>query len=174
MFQKILVALDNSENRQRVFDQAFGLAKLSGASLMLFHTLSGEEEGSPHISTVGIEYYPMIATEILEMQQKQWAAYEQRSLEMLQSFTNIATSHGIAAEYTQNSGSPGRSICEVAQTWGANLIVIGRRGHSGLDELLLGSVSNYVLHHAPCSVLTVQGAIKIDSPADQTSEAATV
>ncbi len=39
---------------------------------------------------------------------------------------------------------------------GADLIVLGRRGRTGLAEALLGSVSNYVLHHAPCSVLVVQ------------------
>ncbi len=42
---------------------------------------------------------------------------------------------------------------------GADLIVVGRRGRSGLSELILGSASNYVLHHAPCSVLTLQGKI---------------
>lgn len=34
---------------------------------------------------------------------------------------------------------------------------MGRRGHKGLSEILLGSVSNYVVHHAPCSVLVLQG-----------------
>jgi len=48
------------------------------------------------------------------------------------------------------------------------LVVVGRRGHSGLSELFLGSVSNYVLHRAPCSVLTIQGeALK---KATQTAE----
>ncbi|NEO65320.1 MAG: universal stress protein, partial [Moorea sp. SIO4G2] len=37
------------------------------------------------------------------------------------------------------------------------LIVLGRRGLGGLKEMVLGSVSNYVVHHAPCSVLVVQG-----------------
>jgi hypothetical protein len=34
---------------------------------------------------------------------------------------------------------------------------MGRRGRTGISELLLGSVSNYVTHHATCSVLIVQG-----------------
>ncbi|CCQ49032.1 hypothetical protein CWATWH8502_2292 [Crocosphaera watsonii WH 8502] len=37
-----------------------------------------------------------------------------------------------------------------------DVIVMGHRGISGLQEFFLGSVSNYVLHHAPCSVLIVQ------------------
>ncbi|NEO28803.1 MAG: universal stress protein, partial [Kamptonema sp. SIO4C4] len=35
-------------------------------------------------------------------------------------------------------------------------VIIGRRGRVGLSEILLGSVSNYVLHHAPCAVMVVQ------------------
>lgn len=52
-------------------------------------------------------------------------------------------------------------ICDVARSWKADLIVLGRRGYSGVKELFLGSVSNYVLHHTPCSILTVQGAVPL-------------
>ncbi|MEA5469202.1 universal stress protein [Spirulina sp. 06S082] len=45
----------------------------------------------------------------------------------------------------------------MVKSWQADLIAIGRCGHSGLTELFLGSVSNYVLYHAFCSVLIVQG-----------------
>lgn len=54
------------------------------------------------------------------------------------------------------SGSPERSICEIAQTWEADLIIVGSRGLTGIKEMFLGSVSNYVTHHAPCSVLIVR------------------
>ena len=59
---------------------------------------------------------------------------------------------------------------ESSQNWEADLIVIGRRGHQGLSEILLGSVSNYVVHHAPCSVLVVQGVTieKVNPPATVT------
>ncbi|MGF1516635.1 MAG: universal stress protein, partial [Nodosilinea sp.] len=51
--------------------------------------------------------------------------------------------------------SPGRVICTLAKTWAADLIVVGSHRRKGLSELFLGSVSNYVMHHAPCSVLVV-------------------
>ncbi|NJL21539.1 MAG: universal stress protein [Leptolyngbyaceae cyanobacterium SM1_3_5] len=174
MFQKILVAIDASKQGEIVFEQALDLAKATAASLMLLHVLSSEEEGSPNVSMVGLEYYPAVANEIAQMHQKQWEEYENRSLEMLRSRVEQAATAGITAEFTQNFGSPGRTICEVARTWEADLVVVGRRGHSGLNELLLGSVSNYVLHHAPCSVLTVQGIVRLDAAIADNQQAAVV
>ncbi|PSB56557.1 universal stress protein [Chamaesiphon polymorphus] len=43
-------------------------------------------------------------------------------------FESEATAAGISTEFTQHIGDPGKMICEVAKTWNANLIVIGRRG----------------------------------------------
>ncbi|MGL4622525.1 MAG: universal stress protein, partial [Chroococcidiopsis sp.] len=53
-----------------------------------------------------------------------------------------------------------RLICDFALAWKADLIVTGRRGRRGLSEFFMGSVSNYVLHHASCSVLTVQSPVQ--------------
>lgn len=159
MFHKILVAVDNSSQSPIVFDQALSLAKATSANLMLLHVLSSEEKGSPNISVIGLEYYPVVT----EIYQKQWSEYENRSLDLLKSYAKQASEAGVMAEFTQNIGSPGRTICEFAHSWEADMIVIGRRGHSGLNELLLGSVSSYVMHHSPCSVLTVQAAAHVDS-----------
>ena len=69
------------------------------------------------------------------------------------------------------TGNPGRSICELASTWEADLILVGSRGLKGLKEMFLGSVSNYVTHHAPCSVLIVRTEIANESNSDSiTSE----
>ena len=80
----------------------------------------------------------------------------EKGLQTLQTFGEQAALEGIKVEYQQVPGSAGKTICQVAASWGADLIVIGRRGHTGLMEMMLGSVSNYVLHHALCSVLIVQ------------------
>lgn len=53
-------------------------------------------------------------------------------------------------------GSPDSRIVETAEEWGATLIVVGSHGYSRWERLLLGSVSDSVVHHAPCSVLVVR------------------
>lgn len=53
-------------------------------------------------------------------------------------------------------GSPGQEIVEKAEQWGADLIVMGSRGLGVWNRLLLGSVSNAVVHHAKCSVEIVR------------------
>ena len=157
MFHKILVAMDGSEISKHVFDEALPLAKAIRVSLMLLHVLSGEEEGGPNmpmLSSMGS--YAAVRGGNWEIDQKQWEALENQGLELLRSHMARANTVGVYTEFRQIAGSPGSTICEVARTCGVDLIVTGRRGHSGLGEIILGSVSNYVLHHAPCSVLIVQ------------------
>ena len=50
-------------------------------------------------------------------------------------------------------GNPGPAVCDFASEVSADLIVLGTRGRSGFKRALLGSVSDYVVRNAPCSVL---------------------
>lgn len=54
-------------------------------------------------------------------------------------------------------GRPAQMIVQTADDWDADLIVVGSHGHGFWGRLALGSVSDAVLHHAPCSVLVVRG-----------------
>lgn len=54
------------------------------------------------------------------------------------------------------SGDPDDKILEVAESEGADLIVIGNKGMTGAKRFLLGSVPNQVSHHAGCNVLIVK------------------
>ncbi|MCD9188035.1 MAG: universal stress protein [Pyrinomonadaceae bacterium] len=53
-------------------------------------------------------------------------------------------------------GSPEKRIVEAARKFEADLIVIGSHGYKSWERLLLGSVSDSVIHHSPCSVLVVR------------------
>lgn len=53
-------------------------------------------------------------------------------------------------------GPPREIIVDEADKWGADLIVMGSRGLGAWSRVLLGSVSNAVVHHAKCSVLIVR------------------
>ena len=54
------------------------------------------------------------------------------------------------------SGPPSQAIVDEAESWGADLIVMGSRGQGVWSRLLLGSVSSAVVHHAKCSVEIVR------------------
>ncbi len=82
--------------------------------------------------------------------------YERQGVERLQAYIVQAQERGIDAEISQNLGDAGRMICEVAKSWSVDAIVMGRNQKSMLSEIWLGSTSNYVLHHAPCSTLVIQ------------------
>lgn len=157
MFHKILLALDRSKNAKQVFDKSLAQAREPLSSLMLLHVLSPGDEGYPILPAIQYPYIPVNEEDLLESYLKQREIYEKQGIDMLRSLTEEAIAAGVKTEFTQNVGSPGRVICNLARSWGADLIVVGRRGRSGLNELLLGSVSNYVLHHAPCSILVVEG-----------------
>lgn len=74
----------------------------------------------------------------------------------------ITTAKGIGApaEVTGEVlyGSPESQIVETAETFAADLIILGSHGYNRWERLLLGSVSNSIMHHAPCSVLVVRSA----------------
>jgi nucleotide-binding universal stress UspA family protein len=156
MLKKILVALDLLKSNESVFQSALDLAMATGSSLMLLHVLSGDRDTGPTmpISTTW-DYYAIVNDRTWKLYQSQWRDYEQRGLEILRDYTHRASKAGVPTEFTQIANSPGRAICTLANTWAADLVVVGSHGRRGLSELLLGSVSNYVVHHAHCSVFVV-------------------
>jgi nucleotide-binding universal stress UspA family protein len=160
MFHKILVAVDDTEMDRHVFDEAVSIAKVMNARLMLLHVLVLFDE--QFLNPLFVEpylVYPTFHTDAKNQYMTQWEEIKQKGVEFLKSLCDQANAAGVATEVSQNTGDPGQLICQVARSWEADLVVVGRRGYKGLSEFFLGSVSNYVLHHAPCSVLTVQGPI---------------
>jgi nucleotide-binding universal stress UspA family protein len=158
MFKKILVAVENNQIGNLVFNEALALAKATNASLMLVHVMLPYSDRNVNpISMDPYSFYPAMHSEALTQTLKQWDGLKQEGIDFLMFLCGNAANEGITAEFTQNWGDPGRIICEVAQNWQSDVIILGRRGRVGLSEFFLGSVSNYVLHHAHCSVLAIQG-----------------
>jgi nucleotide-binding universal stress UspA family protein len=156
MFAKVLAALDSSPVDMQVFNEAVSIAKTNNANLMLLHALSLDEQDSPARSGFPTaDYYLELSNEALASYQKKLKEYADRWLDTLRSLTDSATKAGVPTEFSQNIGRAERVICDLAHTWGADLIVMGRKKHSEVGEFLFSSASNYVFHHAKCSVLFV-------------------
>ena len=63
---------------------------------------------------------------------------------------------GLHVDTIVREGDPRTEIVDEATEWRADLIVVGSHGHTGLTRLLLGSVAQAVVAHAPCSVEVVR------------------
>lgn len=153
MYEKILVAVDHSSAAESVFNSALNLAQLANSQLILLHVLAPDGEDSPlTFAPMSLSYNP----ETMEQYQKEWEKFEQDCYEQLKLMAQKAQEKGVKTDMIQMQGNPGRTICKLAQEKSVDLIMMGRRGHSTLKEVFVGSVSNYVLHRSHCAVLVVQ------------------
>ncbi len=174
MFQRILLAVDQSPASRAAYQRAIALAQAFNANLMIFHALFEYEAGSPEIPTsAGLPYITELDDTLQGNYHQAWQTFEREYTDYLKGLVNDAKLAGVNADFAIANGSPGRSICEFAQEWQADLIIVGSQGKSGLSELLLGSVSNHITHHAPCNVLVAhQGGTNGSKPGAQGQETA--
>lgn len=152
-FEKILVAIDFGPQADFVFGKALHLAHREGARLKVFHCIGVPNlplGGSGDIYGQGLSRSGRIQQELLDRD-------IEAVVNWLQNYQQQAQALQVPTELEYQIGDPGFWIREVGKKWGADLVVLGRRGRSQLAELVLGSVSNHVVHHAKCSVLVVQG-----------------
>lgn len=164
MFQRILVAITPSKTARYQFETAVNLATKK-TSLMLLHVLFSEIERGLEVPN------SLLVNQFLERNSSSSNTYHRQEqditdagLELLQLQTEIANALGIPTAYAQVSGVPSLVICDFAIIWEADLIVIGKRRHSGLHGFCLTDTSNYVTRHAPCSVLTVRSPLEERDP----------
>jgi nucleotide-binding universal stress UspA family protein len=157
MLRKILIAVGDSPEVAKVLETGLTLAEKFGAEISILHVIvlfqnSFEPIANPFMSGS----YPLMNDLVMAQYQKELKDRENLGMERLQDYAKQAGDRHIKAEIYQSLGDPGRTICELAKNNLADLIVIGRNQKSVLSEIFLGSTSNYVLHHASCSVMTIQ------------------
>jgi nucleotide-binding universal stress UspA family protein len=157
MLQKILIAIGDSLESEKVVAAGLTLAEKHGGQILLLHILNPlvphgfETVANPLIGGI----LPIIDDVAIRQYLEEWKRYEHRGMERLKSYALQASQRGIQAEILQNLGDSGPMICEAAKKWSADSIVMGRNQKSTLNEFFLGSTSNYVLHNALCSVIVI-------------------
>jgi nucleotide-binding universal stress UspA family protein len=154
MFEKILLAIADSSESQEILAAGLTLAEKIGAEIMILHVINPLKTTSFSPLVGGM--FPIVNDIALEQYAKEWKEYEQRGIERLHTYAEQAKDRGVKVEISQSFGDAGSMICEAAKNWSADAIVMGRNQKSMLSEIFLGSTSNYVVHHAPCSVIVIQ------------------
>lgn len=158
MFERILVALDVSENNRRIFETALSLAKLTNGRLMLAHILSAEEmnQMNPVELDKRTGVNPNFPSHEMFFSSGKRQPHDLQHMDMLHRFHAIATAAGVGADLAQPLDKPGDRICNLAIDWGADLIVMGRRGLNEFNCFPECSVSDHVVHYASCPILVIQ------------------
>jgi nucleotide-binding universal stress UspA family protein len=137
VFNKIVLALDGSDPSDRAIPFAQELAKQSGGRIDVVHVreIVGGRGG---VHSVRVDEDSLESKVVGQV--------------------DALKAAGVTSElhrFTANVGGPAHQIAEVAEQLGADVIVVGTRGHSSFGGFLSGSVTQRLLHLAHCPVLAV-------------------
>ena len=138
MFSNILVAIDGSESAKKAFEKSIYLAQKCNSNLDLVHVIQCELGGDSATTF-----------EIIE-------DLKNKAKKMLEEYKIQASKNSISIQITVTQGDPAQVIIELAKAKSYDLIIMGTRGRTAFQELLIGSVSQKVMHHASCPVLVVR------------------
>ncbi|KAH7653204.1 Universal stress protein A family protein [Dioscorea alata] len=83
-------------------------------------------------------------------------AQEQNTANVLSRAKRICVERNVTVETLVMDGEPKEMICQAVELKSVDLIVVGSRGLGRIKRAFLGSVSDYVAHHAKCPVLIVK------------------
>jgi nucleotide-binding universal stress UspA family protein len=139
MFTKILVAIDGSPASEKALAAAVDLAANYRAEL----------------TALGVVEVPEVVgmiDEVDEIRQGTEAYLRQIS----EAAVNYARSRGVELRSVLVRGHAAEAIVRYAESEGVKLIVVGEHGHSRIARFLLGSTSDRVSEHSPCSVMIVK------------------
>lgn len=142
----ILVATDFSDGAADAVRAGADLAAAAGAKVTLFHAIDPDPLVPPGAIPNPAGFREKIVAELEGVVRK--------------NLDEIAAKHygevGDVDQIVAQAASAPHAICQAAEEIGADLIVIATHGRTGLAHMLIGSVAERVVRHAPCAVLTVR------------------
>ena len=141
-YRTILVPHDFSEDADAALDTAVDLARRLHAELHLLHSY---QQPLDVLSPYGVAMPPNLIPEIRDA-----------ALARLRRIAERHAGSGVRIGVRVVEGPPALAIEEAIGELGADLVVMGTRGLTGLRHLLLGSVAERTVRTAPCPVLTVK------------------
>lgn len=138
-----VIAVDGTENSARALDFACQLAKQTGASLMLAHVINWSG------------FQPVSALEMVKRPVDKKTQEKFTRDKILAPALATAEGQSVKAGTWYNWGHPAKQIQKMANDKGAAMIIMGKSGHGTIAELVLGSISNSLVHHSNLPVVLV-------------------
>lgn len=142
---KILLAFDGSKFSDAAVQAVIAQAHPTDAEIRVLHVV----EPPALLETREMSAYHSVL-------EKMWEAEKKQAQELVEKTAEHLRARGLKATGTVEYGDPKSKILEAAKDWHTDLIVLGSHGRKGLEHFLLGSVSEAVARHSPCSVEIVR------------------
>jgi nucleotide-binding universal stress UspA family protein len=149
----VLVAVDGSDSARRAVETLADATYLAGHRLHVLTVGPMLYDGLPYWSLSVADSKVPAYQDLLAEDRRRTEANAARAAEEL-------ARDGYDVHWTIGAGDAAHEIIEAAQSFSCDLIVMGSRGLTGLDRLLLGSVARNVLLHSPASVLIVREPVR--------------
>lgn len=146
MFQRILLCTDGSDQALDAAKTAAELAQKFGSKVTILNVMSPSVVAPAVVGGMEPMAYVEVNPNFIEEAQE---AVERRTGRILEE-------KNVSYECRREIGHPVDRIVSVAEAEQSDLVVMGSRGLGGFSRFLLGSVSDGVLHHAPCPVLIIR------------------
>ncbi len=147
-FTRILVPTDFSTCAEVAVDYALELGRALHAEVRLCHCGTMPDYQVPSLVS------PAMRTAATSLVNQLAQMFDAARHEM-DHLVERKQGHGVVLSVAFVEGYPDEGIVKHAKEWGADLVVIGSHGRRGLSRILLGSVTERVVRHAPCPVLVV-------------------
>ncbi len=139
----VLVAVDGSEGGERALDYAAERAKIGGAKILVAYVI----EWSPYTFNT--------PEENAERHMRREQEIERASTTVVDPAASKLAGLGIDHETVVRHGPPSETLIKLAEKYGVQQIVIGRRGQSGIKNLIFGSVAGTLVQTSPVPVVVV-------------------
>lgn len=151
-YSRIMVAVDGSQEAELAFKKALNVAKRNQAELLLLHVIDARA-----FQTM-TSFDTMLAEQATDMAKTSLKEYEE-----------TAHTHGVKNVKTLiEYGSPKTVIAKyIPDEHKIDLILLGATGLNAVERLFIGSVSEYVIRHAPCDVLVVRTDLNNHLPKEE-------
>jgi nucleotide-binding universal stress UspA family protein len=149
---KVVVAIDDSDISYYALSWAIDFIianRRDDCKLVVLHAQHPIETFMYPVAGHAV-YAPTLATDAVKK------ANEENSKRIMSKAINICKSKEVDALTAIAEGDPKDAICEAAEKLHADLLVVGSRGLGMVKRAFLGSVSDYLTHHARCPVLIVK------------------
>jgi nucleotide-binding universal stress UspA family protein len=153
-FKKIMIATDGSDCSKQAVDKGIEFARLSGGTVYAVYVVSTVEfsavDGGDYLSSIGMNPY------LGSIYEAMYDAMKKQGQQAVNYVKGLGEKKGVNVETVLLEGHPADELIKYAEEEKMDIVIMGTIGKTGLDRLLLGSVTGNLVRHSKVPVMVIR------------------